>query len=162
MTHWDPLVSECFNFYFSSTNCTSYKSWHLQLKLETSVTSLKLLVGSRRLKKWPRSKRKKKKKSGKNSEIVSLLPRKMLYTANQSSEKLSFILEIKLRVFVTKKLKKNKNILWFLDPKKSGGTESWFFPVFCLFCLRKQILIFLFDSYHCTTLWLVLGFIAQK
>ena len=56
-------------------------------------------------------KTKKKKKSGKNSEIVSLLPRKMLYTANQSSEKLSFILEIKLRVFVTKKLKKNKNIL---------------------------------------------------
>ena len=56
-------------------------------------------------------KTKKKKKSGKNSEIVSLLLRKMLYTANQSSEKLSFILEIKLRVFVTKKLKKNKNIL---------------------------------------------------
>ena len=56
-------------------------------------------------------KTKKKKKSGKNSEIVSLLLRKMLYTANQSSEKLSFILEIKLRVFVTKKLKKNENIL---------------------------------------------------
>ena len=44
----------------------------------------------------------------------------------------------------------------------SGGTESWFFPVYCLFCLKKQILIFLFDSYHCATLWLVWGFIALK
>ena len=43
-----------------------------------------------------------------------------------------------------------------------GGTESWFFPVYCLFCLKKQILIFLFDPYHCATLWLVWGFIAQK
>ena len=43
-----------------------------------------------------------------------------------------------------------------------GSTETWFFPVYCLFCLKKQILIFLFDSYHCATLWLVLGFTAQK
>ena len=38
------------------------------------------------------------------------------------------------------------------SPCLTGGTESWFFPVYCLFCLKKQILIFLFDSYYCATL----------
>ena len=43
---WEMVVSECYNFHPSSTNSTSYKSWQFQLKFETSVTSLKVIV-------WP-------------------------------------------------------------------------------------------------------------
>ena len=43
---WEIAVSGCFNVHPSSTNSTSYESRHLQLKFETSVRSLKLIV-------WP-------------------------------------------------------------------------------------------------------------
>ena len=61
-----------------------------------------------------------------------------------------------------------------------GGTESWFFPVSCLFCLKKyaapnpvifeiteswlkiQNLMVLFNHYHWATLWLVWAFYVQK
>ena len=43
---WVIAVSGCFNFYPRSTNSTSYESWHLQKKFETSVRSLNLIV-------WP-------------------------------------------------------------------------------------------------------------
>ena len=46
MTHWEIVVSGCFNFYPSSTNSISYESWNIQLKFETSVRSQKLIV-------WP-------------------------------------------------------------------------------------------------------------
>ena len=79
MTHWEIGVSECFNFYPSSTNSTSYKSWHLQLKFETSLRSLKLIV-------WPEevsevSEVKMKKILCIDYKIVSFWPRKFLYTS---------------------------------------------------------------------------------
>ena len=43
---WEIAVFGCFNFYPRSTNSASYESWQLQLKFETSVRSLKLIV-------WP-------------------------------------------------------------------------------------------------------------
>ena len=43
---WEMAVSGCFNFHPNSTNSTSYESWHLQLKFETSLRSLRLIL-------WP-------------------------------------------------------------------------------------------------------------
>ena len=43
---WEIAVSGCFNFHPSSTNSTLNKSWHLHVKFETSVRSLKSKV-------WP-------------------------------------------------------------------------------------------------------------
>ena len=119
---WDIAVSGCFNFYPRSTNSTSYKSWHLQLKFETSVRSLKLVV-------WPQevsevTKVKIKKILGENSKIVSFWPGKMLYTSEVFFKKSSFIYEIKLEVFV--KVKLNKNIFFdFWSPKMLIFYRSW-------------------------------------
>ena len=43
---WRIAVSGCFNFYPSSTNNISYESLHIQLKFETLVRLLRLIV-------WP-------------------------------------------------------------------------------------------------------------
>ena len=83
MTFKEIVVSRCFNFHQSSTNSALYESWHLQLKFETSVRWLKLIV-------WPQevsevTKVKMKKILGENSKIVNFWPRKMLYTSKESS-----------------------------------------------------------------------------
>ena len=46
MTHGEIAVSEHSNFGTDKTNIVSYESWHLQLKFETSLRSLRLIV-------WP-------------------------------------------------------------------------------------------------------------
>ena len=46
MAHWEKAVSGCFNFHPSSTNNISYESLQFQLKFETSVRLLRLIV-------WP-------------------------------------------------------------------------------------------------------------
>ena len=46
MTHCEIAVSEHSNFGTDQTNIVSYESWHLQLKFETSLRSLRLIV-------WP-------------------------------------------------------------------------------------------------------------
>ena len=66
---WEIAVSGCFNVHPSSTNSTSYESRHLQLKFETSVRSLKLIV-------WPQdvsevNEVKMKKIWGKNPKITN-------------------------------------------------------------------------------------------
>jgi hypothetical protein len=40
------VVSEHTNFGIDQTNIVSYESWHLQLKFETSLRSLRLIVWS--------------------------------------------------------------------------------------------------------------------
>ena len=109
MTHWEIAVSGCSNFHSSSTNITSYESWHFQLKFETSVRSLKLIV-------WPQevsevTEVKIKKILGENPKITNFCLTEMLYTSKESLQKSTFIFVIKLEVFVTKKWKKN----WFCD-----------------------------------------------
>ena len=106
MTHWEIGVSGCFNFHPSSTNSISYESWHFQLKFETSVRSLKLIV-------WPQevsegTEVKIKKNLGENPKIANFGPTKMLYTSKESLWKSKFIFEIKLKVFVNKNWKKNR------------------------------------------------------
>ena len=44
--HWEILVSGHSNFGTDQKNIVSYESWHLQLKFETSLRSLRLIV-------WP-------------------------------------------------------------------------------------------------------------
>ena len=46
MTHWEIAVSGHSNFGTDQTNIVSYESWHLQLKFETSLRLLRLIV-------WP-------------------------------------------------------------------------------------------------------------
>ena len=46
MTRGDIAISGHSNFSNDQTNIVSYESWHLQLKFETSLRSLRLIV-------WP-------------------------------------------------------------------------------------------------------------
>ncbi len=109
MTHWEIVISEFFNFHPRSTNIILYKSWHPQLKFETSVSSMKVTV-------WPQevsevTEVKMKKILGENPKITNFCLTEMLYTSKESLQKSTFIFVIKLEVFVTKKWKKN----WFCD-----------------------------------------------
>ena len=80
--HWEITVSGCFNFHSSSTNSISYESWHLQLKFETSVRSLKCIV-------WPQkvsevTEVKMKKILDENPKITNFCVTEMLYTSKES------------------------------------------------------------------------------
>ena len=104
--HREIAVSWYFNFYPSSAISTSYESWNLQLKFETSVRSLKPIV-------WPQqvsevTKVKMKKILCENPKIIIFCLTEMYYTSKEASSKLSFIFEIKLEDFVIKKLNKNR------------------------------------------------------
>ena len=61
-----------FNFHSSSTNSISYESWHLQLKFETSVRSLKLIVWPQEV--WEVTEVKMKKILGEISKIGLVKP----------------------------------------------------------------------------------------
>ena len=70
---WQKIVSWHSNFETDQTNSVSYERWHLQLKFETLLMLLRLIL--RRYPKWPRSKWKKSEAKILESPIFDLQKR---------------------------------------------------------------------------------------
>ena len=154
---WKIAVSGCFNFHSSSTNSISYESWHLQLKFETSLRSLRVIV-------WPQevsevTEVKMIKILGENPKITNFCLTEVLYTSKEASKKSSFIFEIKLEDFVIKKLKKNRfcdfrsqKILifyrsWLNSEKPVQIVKKWLYYLL-VWCLWIKSRIFVTIAWH--------------
>ena len=110
MTRWLIEVSRCFNFHPDSTNSTSYESWHFQLKFETSVRSLMIIVWSQEVSEWPRSKWKKTSLAKNLKSPIFVLHKFYIPQKNPHKNRHSYLKQ-DLRFLLKKSRKKN----WFCD-----------------------------------------------
>ena len=103
MTSWEIAVSGHSNFGSDQTNIVSYESWHLQLKFETSLRSLRLIV-------WPQevsevTEVKMKKIWGENPKITNFWLTETSFTPKSS------LTVTELRDYITRR--KNLKIIDF-------------------------------------------------